>query len=58
MAKETTLNEIGKILDHVVEHMATKDDVREIVRTEGLSCCRFGRHQPKLIALVARTPSG
>ena len=34
MAKETTLNEIGEMLDHVVEHMATKDDVREIVRTE------------------------
>ena len=46
MAKETTLNEIGKMLDHVVEHMATKDDVREIVRTEGSSCCRFARDQP------------
>ena len=33
MAKETTLNEIGEMLAHVVKHMATKDDVAA-VRTE------------------------
>jgi len=27
MAKKTTLKEIGEMLGHVVEHMATKDDV-------------------------------
>src|ERR1700730_4074902 len=26
-AKETTLKEVGKMLTHVVEHMATKEDV-------------------------------
>lgn len=26
-AKETTLNELGEMLTHVVEHMATKDDL-------------------------------
>jgi len=33
-AKETTLNELGEMLGHVVEHMATKDEVRTIVRDE------------------------
>ena len=27
MAKETTLNEIGEMLAHVVKHMATKDQI-------------------------------
>ena len=30
MAKETTLREVGEMLTHVVEHMATKDDVARI----------------------------
>lgn len=29
-AKETTLKEVGKMLAHVVEHMATKDDIAQI----------------------------
>jgi hypothetical protein len=33
MNKETTLNEIGEMLSHVVEHMATKEDVVDL-RTE------------------------
>lgn len=33
MAKETTLNEIGTMMEHVVKHMATKDDLAEL-RTE------------------------
>ena len=32
--KKTTLKELGEMLTHVVEHMATKDDVRAIVRDE------------------------
>ena len=32
MAKETTLNEIGAMLAHVVKHMATKDDIADISR--------------------------
>src|SRR3981081_1107800 len=32
MAKETTLNEIGEMLSHVVKHMATKDDITEVRR--------------------------
>jgi hypothetical protein len=30
MAKKTTLNEIGEMLEHVVKHMATKDDIAEL----------------------------
>jgi septation ring formation regulator EzrA len=33
-AKETTLNELGEMLAHVVERMATKDDVRSIITEE------------------------
>jgi predicted nuclease with TOPRIM domain len=29
-AKETTLTEIGEMLTHVVEHMATKEEVADI----------------------------
>jgi hypothetical protein len=29
-AKETTLNELGEMLGHVVEHMATKEDTARI----------------------------
>ena len=32
MAKETTLNEIGEMLAHVIKHMATKDDIADIRR--------------------------
>jgi hypothetical protein len=35
-AKETTLNELGEMLAHVVERMATKEDMRSIV-AEGLA---------------------
>ena len=30
MAKKTTLNELGEMLTHVVEHMATKEDLAEV----------------------------
>ena len=30
MAEETTLNEIGEMLAHVVKHMATKDDIADL----------------------------
>ena len=29
-AKETTLKEVGEMLTHVVEHMATKEDVARL----------------------------
>ena len=32
--EETTLKELGEMLTRVVDHMATKDDVRAIVRDE------------------------
>jgi hypothetical protein len=32
MAKETTVNEIGEMLAHVVKHMATKDDIAQVRR--------------------------
>jgi hypothetical protein len=31
-AKETTLREVGEMLTHVVEHMATKEDVARLDR--------------------------
>jgi|SRR3989338_1675038 len=34
MRKKTTLKEVGEMLTHVVKHMATKEDVREIVKKE------------------------
>jgi hypothetical protein len=30
MAKKTTLNELGEMLDHVVKHMATKGELEKI----------------------------
>ena len=33
-AKETTLKEVGEMLAHVVEHMATKDDLRSFATKE------------------------
>jgi hypothetical protein len=37
MAKETTLKEVGEMLGHVVEHMATKEDVARLdTRIDGL----------------------
>ena len=33
MTKKTTLNELGSMIEHVVKHMATKEDIEE-VRTE------------------------
>lgn len=30
IAKETTLNELGEMLGHVVEHMATKEDIARL----------------------------
>jgi hypothetical protein len=36
MAKETTLNEIGEMLTHVVKHMATKEDLQELATKEQL----------------------
>ena len=34
MTKKTTLNELGEMLEFVVKRMATKDDIRSIVRGE------------------------
>jgi len=33
-AKETTLNELAEILAHVVEPMATKEDLRSLIAEE------------------------
>jgi hypothetical protein len=53
MARETTLAEIRQMLTHVVEHMATKDDIASVpeelsdvranisaMRANGLEGCR------------------
>src|SRR5713226_3247524 len=36
-AKETTLNELGEMLAHVVEHMATKDDLKSLATKADLA---------------------
>jgi hypothetical protein len=33
MTKKTTLKELGEMLEHVVKHMATKDDIAELKTT-------------------------
>jgi len=30
MAKKTTLEEVGQMLEHVVKHMATKEDLNDV----------------------------
>lgn len=30
MAKKTTLNELGSMMEHVVKHMATKEDIADV----------------------------
>ena len=39
-AKETTLKEVGEMLAHVVEHMATKDDLKGFATKEDLKAFR------------------
>jgi hypothetical protein len=36
MAKKTTLDELGKMIAHVVEHMATKDDLKNLATKDQL----------------------
>lgn len=33
MIKKTTLNELGSMMEHVVKHMATKEDISDIKQT-------------------------
>ena len=37
MAKNTTLEELGQMLSHVVEHMATKEDLEKLATKEELN---------------------
>ena len=39
-AKETTLKEVGEMLAYVVEHMATKDDLKGFATKEDLKAFR------------------
>jgi hypothetical protein len=50
------VDELLRILQAMMS--AAQHQARKKPTVDGLSCCRFGRHQPKLIALVVRTPSG
>ena len=34
MSEEITMKEVGEMLTHVVQHMATKEDVEELVRRQ------------------------
>ena len=44
MAKGTMLNEVGEMLAHVVEHMATKEEVAD-VKTEMMEQFEHGEKQ-------------
>ena len=39
-AKETTLNEVGEMLGYVVEHMATKDDIKDMANKGDIAALR------------------
>jgi hypothetical protein len=41
MAKETTLKEVGEMLTHVVEHMATKVDIAHLDTRLGTKLTKF-----------------
>jgi hypothetical protein len=46
MAKETTLKEVGEMLTHVVEHMATKEDVAKLdMRIDDLRAEMIGQFE-------------
>jgi hypothetical protein len=51
MAEETTLSEVGEMLVHVVEHMATKEEVTD-VKTEMME--QFEHAEKQFRALDAR----
>jgi len=36
-AKETTLKEVGEMLEHVVKHMATKDDLADVATKDDIA---------------------
>jgi hypothetical protein len=36
-AKETTLNELAEMLEHVVKHMATKDDLADMATKDDIA---------------------
>ena len=40
MAKKTTLNELGSMLEHVVKHMATKDDIANMATKDDIAAIR------------------
>lgn len=53
--KEPTLKEIGEMLAHLVEHTATKDEVRAIVRDE-ISAAKLAT-KADLVALAEQVAS-
>ena len=54
MAKETTLNEIGEMLAHVVKHMATKDQIIALhTQVNSVETQLRGMHHVKLQSRVA-----
>jgi septation ring formation regulator EzrA len=51
MAKETTLKEVGKMLTHVVEHMATKEDVARLDHRLGYVENRLEKVETRLTSI-------
>jgi flagellar capping protein FliD len=54
MAKKITLNEVGEMLEHVVKHMATKEDVE---RLEGKFDSKFNELETKVDTLQIQVNS-
>jgi hypothetical protein len=53
-AKETTLSELGEMLEHVVKHMATKDDIARLdIRIDKLGA-KIDRVETNLSAKIDR----
>jgi hypothetical protein len=56
-AKETTLTEVGKMLTHVVEHMATKEDVARLdTRIDDLGGEMIDQFRATMIACATWPP--
>jgi hypothetical protein len=56
-AKETTLTEVGEMLTHVVEHMATKEDVARLdTRIDDLGGEMIDQFRATMIACATWPP--
>ena len=53
-AKETTLKEVGEMLTHVVDHMATKDDITRLDTRLNKLDAKIDNVESNLVAKIDR----